>query len=57
MQISTGEANSNEKQHGLKTKATSKDGNFTLNEKAAIHEKIKSFKDQSLVVKWKKEIT
>ena len=30
------EANSKEKQHDVKTKVTSKHGNFTLNEKAAI---------------------
>ena len=36
VQISTEEAKSKEKQHDLKTKVTSKHGNFTLNEKAAI---------------------
>ena len=55
MQISTEEANSKEKQHDLKTKVTYKHGNFTLNEKAAIQKKIKSCKDQSLVVKMEKE--
>ena len=38
----------------MKTKVTSKHGNFTLNEKAAIQKKIKSCKDQSLVVKMEK---
>ena len=38
-QISTEEAKSKEKQHDLKTKVTSKHGNFTLNEKAAIQKK------------------
>ena len=56
-QISTEEAKSKEKQHGLKTKVISKHGNFTLNEKAAIQKRIKSCKDQLLVVKMKKEIT
>ena len=37
-----------------KTKATSKHGNFTLNEKAAIQEKIKACRDQSLAVKIEK---
>ena len=55
MQISTEEAESKEKQHDLKTKVTSKHGNFTLNEKAAIQKKkIKSCKDESLVVKMEK---
>ena len=54
-QISTEEAKSKEKQHDLKTKVTSKHGNFTLNEKAAIQKKkIKSCKDESLVVKMEK---
>ena len=44
--ISTEEANSKEKQHHVKTKVTSKNGNFTLNEKAPIKKKIKSCKDQ-----------
>ena len=39
--ISTEEANSKEKQHHLKTKVTSKNGNFTLNEKAPIQKKDK----------------
>ena len=34
--ISIEEAKSKEKQHELKTKITSKHGNFTLNDKAAI---------------------
>ena len=54
MEISTEEANSKEKQHDVKTKVTSKHGNSTLNEKAAIQKKIKSCKDQSLVVKMEK---
>ena len=54
VQISTEEAESKEKQHDLKTKVTSKQGNFTLNEKAAIPRKIKSCKDESLVVKMEK---
>ena len=55
VQISTEEAKSKEKQHDLKTKVTSKYGSFTLNEKAAIQKKkIKSCKDQSLVVKMEK---
>ena len=45
MEISTEEANSKEKQHDVKTKVTSKHGNSTLNEKAAIQKKIKSCKD------------
>ena len=49
-QISTEEANSKEKQHDVKTKVTSKHGNFTLNEKATIQKTIKSCKDQPLVV-------
>ena len=53
VQISTEEAKSKEKQHDLKTKVTSKHGNFT-NEKAAIQKKIKSCKGQSLVVKMEK---
>ena len=53
-QISTEEANSKEKQHDVKTKVTSKHGNFTLNEKAAIQKKIKSCKYQSSVVKMEK---
>ena len=36
VRISTEKAESKEKQHDLKTKVTSKHGNFTLNEKAAI---------------------
>ena len=36
VEISTEKANSAEKQHDVKTKVTSKYGNFTLNEKAAI---------------------
>ena len=36
VRISTEEAESKEKQHDLKTKVTSKHGNFTLNEEAAI---------------------
>ena len=55
VQISTEEAKSKEKQLDLKTKVTSKHGSFTLNEKAAIQKKIKSCKDQSLVVKMEKE--
>ena len=55
MQISTEEAKSKEKQHDLRTKVTSKQGNFTLNEKAAIQKKIKSCKDESLVVKMEKK--
>ena len=39
VQISTEKANSKEKQHDLKTKITSKHGNFTLNEKAAIQKR------------------
>ena len=54
VQITTEEVNSKEKQHELKTKVTSKHGNFTLNEKAAIQKKIKSCKDRSLVVKMEK---
>ena len=54
MQISTEEAESKEKQHDLKTKVPSKQWNFTLNEKAAIPKKIKSCKDESLVVKMEK---
>ena len=54
MRISTEKAESKEKQHDLKTKVTSKHGNFTLNEKAAIQKKIKSCKDRSLVVKMEK---
>ena len=54
VQISTEEAKSKEKQHDLKTKVTSKHGNFTLNEKAAMQKKIKSRKDRSLVVKMEK---
>ena len=42
MQISREEAKSKEKQRDLKTKVTSKHGNFTLNEKAAIKKKDKS---------------
>ena len=38
----------------LKTKVTSKHGNFTLNEKAAAQKKIQSCKDQSLIVKIEK---
>ena len=38
-QISTEEANSEEKQHDLKTKVTSKHGNLTLSEKAALQKK------------------
>ena len=49
VQISTEEAKSKEKQHDLKTKVTSKHGNFTLDEQAAIQKNIKSCKDQSLV--------
>ena len=45
VQIGTGEANSKEKQHDVKTKVTSKHENFTLNKKA-IRKKIKSCKDQ-----------
>ena len=55
-QISTEEAKSKEKQHDLKTKVISKHGDFTLNEKA-IQKRIKSCKDQLLVVKMEKEIT
>ena len=47
VKISTEEAKSKEKQHDLKTKVTSKHGNLTLNEKAAIQKKIKSCKDES----------
>ena len=55
VQITMEEAKSKEKQHDLKTKVTSKHGNFTLNEKAAIQKKkIKSCKDESLVVKMEK---
>ena len=54
VQISTEEAKSKEKQHDLKTKITSKHGNFTLNDKAAIQKNIKSCKDQSLGVKMEK---
>ena len=54
VKISTEEAKSKEKQHDLKTKVTSKHGNLTLNEKAAIQKKIKSCKDESWVVKMKK---
>ena len=54
VQISTEETKSKEKQHDLKTKVTSEHGNFALNEKAAIQKKIKSCKDQSLVVKMEK---
>ena len=55
VQISTEEAKSKEKQHDLKTKVTSKYGSFTLNEKAEKQKKkIKSCKDQSLVVKMEK---
>ena len=54
VQITTEEANSKEKQHELKTKVTSKHGNFTLNEKAAMQKKIKSRKDRSLVLKMEK---
>ena len=50
VQISTEEAKSKEKQHDLKTKVTSKHGNFTLDEQAAIQKNTKSCKDQSLVV-------
>ena len=46
VKISTEEANSKEKKHDVKTKVTSKNGNFTLNEKASIQKKIKSCKDQ-----------
>ena len=56
VEISTEKANSAEKQHDVKTKVTSKHGNFTLNEKVAIQKQIKSCKDQSLVVKMEKEI-
>ena len=45
VETSTEEANSKEKKHDVKTKVTSKHGNFTLNEKAAIWKKIKSCKD------------
>ena len=55
VQISIEEAKSKEKQLDLKTEVTSKHGSFTLNEKAAIQKKIKSCKDQSLVVKMEKE--
>ena len=34
--ISTGETNSKERQHSLKSKVITKHGHFTLNEKAAI---------------------
>ena len=55
VQITIEEAKSKEKQHDLKTKVTSKHGNFTLNEKAAIQKrKIKSCKDESSVVKMAK---
>ena len=54
VQISTEKAKSEEKQHDLKTKTTSKHGNFTLNEKAAIQKKIKPCKNQSLVIKMEK---
>ena len=54
VQIITEEATSKEKRHDLKTKVTSKQGNFTLNEEAAIPKKIKSCKDESLVVKMEK---
>ena len=37
-----------------RSKVTSKHGNFTLNEKAAMQKKIKSRKDRSLVVKMEK---
>ena len=37
-----------------KTKVTSNHGNFTLNEKAAIQEKINTCRDQSLAVKIEK---
>ena len=51
VQISTEvKRKSKEKQQDLRTKVTSKQGNFTLNEKAAIQKKIKSCKDESLVV-------
>ena len=56
VEISTEKASSAEKQHDVKTKVTSKHGNFTLNEKAVIQKQIKSCKDQSLVVKMEKEI-
>ena len=46
VKISTEEANSKEKKHDVKTKVTSHNGNFTLNEKAPIQKKIKSCKDQ-----------
>ena len=54
MEISSKEANSKAKQHDVKTKVTSKHGNFSLNENTAIQEKIKSCRDQSLVVKMEK---
>ena len=54
VQISTEEVKSKEKQHDLKTKVISNHGNFAINEKAAIQKKIKSCKDQSLVVKMEK---
>ena len=50
VEMSTEEANSKEKQHDVKTNVTSKHGNFTLNEKTVIQKKIKSCKDQPLVV-------
>ena len=53
-QVSTEESKLKEKQNDLKTKVISKHGNFTLNEKAAIQKKIKSCKNQSLVVKLEK---
>ena len=53
-QVSTEEAKSKEKQNDLRTKVILKHGNFTLNEKAAIQKKIKSCKNQSLVVKMEK---
>ena len=39
VQISAQETNSKEKQHDLKTRVTSKHGNFTLNEKATIQKR------------------
>ena len=53
-QVSTEESKLKEKQNDLKTKVISKHGNFSLNEKTAIQKKIKSCKNQSLVVKMEK---
>ena len=53
VQISTEEANSKEKKHDVKTKVTSKHGNFILNKKVAKQKEVKWCKDQ-LVVKMEK---